>query len=176
MNSINFISFLKIKYMLWIMQNLWLKWNGWVFVQPPIHSLMFLIQIRNVLLLDEIILHCGFSDIHTKLFCACHKFVWRCALNSIESKCDLSKIVKFKVHIMTCKLVTQDLVGHVLIHYSFRCVFDGKNIVPPHQAMCAIIWLKRWPNIFIWSILHVFGHCNDHWDHRHNHTYKTYLW
>ncbi len=45
------------------------------------------------------------SHVPTKLICACHKFVWQCALNSIKSKCDFSKIMKFKVHIVTCKLM-----------------------------------------------------------------------
>jgi hypothetical protein len=42
--------------------------------------------------------------------------------------------------------------------------------------MCIITWLKRWPNILVWLILHGLGHCDDHWDHRHNHTCKTFLW
>jgi hypothetical protein len=137
---------------------------------------MFLIQIHNVLLLDEIIFHCGFSDIHTKLFCVFHKFVWRCALNSIESKCDLSKIVKFKVHIVTCKLMTQDLVGHMLVHYSFRCVFDGKKHSSTTLGHVYNHLIEKVAKHLHLINLHGFGHCNDHWDHRHNHTYKTYLW
>jgi len=112
------------------------------------------------------------SHVPTKLFCACHKFVWRCALNSIESKCDISK---FGVDIMTCEVMIQDLVCHVLVHDSFGCVFYGKNIAPPHQFICTIVWLKRWPNILVWLILHGLGHYGDHQDHRHNHTYKNIL-
>jgi hypothetical protein len=71
-----------------------------------------------------------------------HKFVWWCALNLIESKCDLSKIVKFEVHTMTCNLMIQDFISHMSIHHLFECVFDGKNITPPHQVVC--IQLLEW--------------------------------
>ncbi len=33
-------------------------------------------------------------------------------------------------------------VGHVLVHHLFGFVFDGKNIGPPHQVMCAISFEK----------------------------------
>ncbi len=108
-----------------------------------------------------------FSHVPTKLFCACHKFVWQSALNSIESKCYLSKIVKFWVHTMTCELMIQDLVFHLLVHHFFTI---------KHTPQCTIAWLKRWPNILVWFILHGLGHYNDHWDYRHNHIYKKHLW
>lgn len=116
------------------------------------------------------------SYIPTKLLCACHKFFWWCAPTSIESICDLSKIVKFKDHILTCELMIWDFIGHVLIHYSLGCIFNGKNISPSHWAMCTIIWLKRQPNILVWLILHGLNHYNDHWDHKRIYIYKKYLW
>jgi hypothetical protein len=39
-----------------------------------------------------------------------------------------------------------------------------------------LTWPIWWPNIFVWLILHGLDHCEDHRDHRHNHTYKTFLW
>jgi hypothetical protein len=83
--------------------------------------------------------------------------------------------VKFGVYIVTCEFMTWDLID-VLVHHSFKCVFNGKNKAPPHQIVCIITWLKRWPNILVWSILHGLGHCANHQKYKHNHTYKTYLW
>ncbi len=62
------------------------------------------------------------------------------------------------IWLTTCKLMIWDLVVHVAVHHLFECVFGGKNIVPPHGVVCTIFWLKRQPNIFIWSILHGLGH------------------
>jgi hypothetical protein len=160
------------------MQNPRLNLNGWVFVQLPTFFLTFLIQIRNVLLGWSLPSSWLFwhSHILTNFFCVYHKFVWWCILNSIDSKCDFSKIVKFGVYIVTCVLMIRDLISHVSVHHSFKCVFNGKNKVPPHQIVCTIAWLKRRPNILVWSILHGLVHCVDHQNYRHNHTYKTYLW
>jgi hypothetical protein len=107
-----------------------------------------------------------------------HKFVWWCALNLIESKCDLSKIVKFEVHTMTCNLMIQDFISHMSIHHLFECVFESVHNSTTSSCVYTIAWMKMQPNIFVWLILHVhgLGYYDDHWDHRHNHTYKTYLW
>jgi len=45
----------------------------------------------------------------------------------------------------------------VPVHHSFGCVFNGKTIASPHWVVCTIAWLKRWPNIFVWLILHGLG-------------------
>ncbi len=111
----------------------------------------------------------------TKFLCVCHKCNG-CALDSIKSKCDLSKIVNFGEHTMTCKSMIWDFVGHVLVHHSFEHVFDGRNITPSHQVMCTTTWLKRQPTTLIWSILHGLGHYHGHQNHRHINIYKTHLW
>jgi hypothetical protein len=60
---------------------------------------------------------------------------WPCGPNSIESKCDFSKLEKFEDHIMTCALMIQDLDGHVLVLDLLECVFGGKSVTPPFRVV-----------------------------------------
>jgi hypothetical protein len=54
---------------------------------------------------------------------------------NMATKCDLSKIVKFGKHTMTYEMMIRDPIGHVQVQPLFECVFDSKNIAPPHWVM-----------------------------------------
>jgi hypothetical protein len=56
-------------------------------------------------------------------FVLVEKFAWLCGPNSIESKCDLSKLEKFEEHTMTCELMIWDVNGHVPILDLLKCLF-----------------------------------------------------
>jgi len=47
--------------------------------------------------------------------------------------------LKFEKHIVTCELMIQDHVDHVLIQHLIRCVFDNKTIILLHKVMCMTI-------------------------------------
>jgi hypothetical protein len=58
-------SFLGKKNILWMLERPELDESARFFLQMPTLSLMFSVQIGNVLMPNEIIPHCGFPNIHT---------------------------------------------------------------------------------------------------------------
>jgi hypothetical protein len=62
---VDFANFLEEENILWMLENPRLNGNGGVLVQAPIFSFMFLIQIGNISMPNEIICCHGLFSIHT---------------------------------------------------------------------------------------------------------------
>ncbi len=99
----------------------------------------------------------AFTCSHQIALCLLNNLFWWCALRLIKSNCDFSKIVEI------CDAYCDMQVDGLGFHWPcagspFHLgVFNGENIASPHWVVCIIAWLKRWPNILVWLILHGLG-------------------